>query len=93
MTHVSFYFQLLTVSYVFAILGLSVGIQVVDIAGRHSPVGNHGPALMNFEPRYTLPYGFSDVFIGPPLGTNAIGLNTGIFRAHGFVPHRHQYDG
>lgn len=71
----------------------SSGIQVVDIAERHSSVGNHGPALMNFQPRYTLPYGYSDVFIGPPLGTNAIGLNTGIFRAHGFVPHRHQYDG
>lgn len=69
------------------------GIQVVDIAERHTPVGNHGPALVNFLPRYTLPYGYADVFIGPPAGTNSIGLNTGIFRAHGFIPHRHQYDG
>lgn len=87
------YFQMFTLLFLLAVLRSSMGIQVVDIADRHTSVGNHGPALMNFEPRYTLPYGFSDVFIGPPLGTNAIGLNTGIFRAHGFIPHRHQYDG
>lgn len=71
----------------------SMGIQVVDIADRHAAVGSHGPALMNFETRYTLPYGFADIFIGPPAGTNSIGLNQGIFRAHGFIPHRNQYDG
>lgn len=80
---------------VFAFMKFENGhaIQVVDIAGRHASVGAHGPALVNFLPRYTLPYGYADVFIGPPAGTSSIGLNTGIFRAHGFIPQRHQYDG
>lgn len=70
-----------------------MGIQVVDIADRHAPIGSRGPALVNFEPRYTLPYGYADIFIGPPAGTNSIGLNQGIFQAHGFIPHRNNYDG
>lgn len=85
--------MLLLMVFVLTIFDDCMGIQVVDIAERHTPVGSHGPALMNFLPHYTLPYGYADVFIGPPAGTNSIGLNTGIFRAHGFVPHRHQYDG
>lgn len=70
-----------------------MGIQVVDIAEQHTPVGSYGPALVNFEPSYTLPNGFADIFIGPPAGTTSIGLNQGIFRAHGFVPHWNRYDG
>lgn len=79
--------------FVFTINGNCMAIQVVDIAERHTAAGSHGPALVNFLPRYTLPYGYADVLIGPPAGTNSIGLNTGIFRAHGFLPQRHQYDG
>ncbi|XP_031632396.1 uncharacterized protein LOC116346465 [Contarinia nasturtii] len=72
----------------------SFGIQVIDIASRYTD-GPQGPALMNFEPRYSLPYGYADVFIGPPAGTNSIALNQGIFRAHGFIPRRNNnnYDG
>lgn len=79
----------------FTVVGLqrAFGIQVVDIASRHTPVGSHGPALVNFATRYTLPHGYADIFIGPPAGTNSIGLNQGIFQAHGFIPHRNQYDG
>lgn len=69
----------------------SVGIQVVDIAGRHTAVDSHGPALVNFEPRFTFPLGYSDVFIGPPAGTNSISMNQGIFQAHGFVHHRNNH--
>lgn len=76
-----------------AFLQRAMGIQVVDIAERHTPVGSYGPALVNFEPSYTLPNGFADIFIGPPAGTTSIRLNQGIFRAHGFVPHRNRYDG
>lgn len=79
--------------FIFILFDDGQAIQVVDIAERHGPVGTHHPALVNFFPRYTLPYGYADVFIGPPAGTSAIGLNTGIFRAHGLIPHRHQYDG
>lgn len=79
--------------FIVTLLGASIGIQVVDIAERHASVGNHGPALVNFSPRFTLPFGYADVFIGPPAGTNSIALNQGIFRAHGFIPHRPNYDG
>ncbi|XP_055305752.1 uncharacterized protein LOC129570236 [Sitodiplosis mosellana] len=71
----------------------AMGIQVVDIAGRYAAIGSRGPALVNFEPHYTLPYGYADIFIGPPAGTNSIGLKQGIFRANGFIPHRNNYDG
>lgn len=74
-------------------IGVSIGLQVVDIVGRHTPVGSQGPALVNFQRRYTLPFGYSDVFIGPPAGTNSIGINQGILRAHFFISHRNIYDG
>lgn len=85
--------SVLAVLFVLTIFDDCMGIQVVDISRRHTPVGNYGPALTNFIPHHIHPYGFADVFIGPLAGTTSIGLNTGIFRAHGFIPHRHQYDG
>lgn len=86
------YFQLFSLFVCLALFKTSFGIQVIDIAGRYE--GPHGHALINFEPRYSLSNGYDDVFIGPPAGTNSIGLNRGIFHAHGFIPRRNNnYDG